>query len=119
MSKFRRSGHFRASSRHPIRIACQAVREKPFQLVADRITDLSLSGMLVVPTRPVLTGERILLSFRLPWSTLWIDSEATVTRVVHGRRAGELGCALGLEIEELYGIPRLLLEKVLRLLPAN
>src|SRR5438445_56001 len=77
----------RRALRHAVQISCQVVRERDFRLVGDRIVDLSTSGMLVTPADPVLTGERIIASFRLPNSTYWIDVDATVARVVHGRRA--------------------------------
>ena len=60
-----------------------------FRLVADRIVNLSQSGMVVTPANPVLTGERLIASFKLPRSGAWIDVEATVTRVAHGRRSGD------------------------------
>src|SRR5882724_9562408 len=83
----------RQSSRHTVKIECQVVRERDFSLIADRVVDLSASGALVGPADPALTGERILVSFRIPRSTLWVDAEATVSRVVHGRRPGEFPLA--------------------------
>jgi hypothetical protein len=37
----------------------------------------------------------LIVSFRLPETRMWIDAEATVARVVHGRRLGDPGRALG------------------------
>ena len=79
----------RRPSRRTLRAPCQVVRERDFRLVADRIENLSPSGMLVGPADPVLTGERLIVSFCLPGYGVWIDTEATVSRVVHGRRKGE------------------------------
>src|SRR5688572_31070776 len=87
------------SPRRAARLACQLVRERDFRLIADRIIDLSPRGLLVGPADPVLTGEQLLLSFCLPGSTYWIDGEAVVTRVVHGRRPGEYSRGLGLALE--------------------
>jgi hypothetical protein len=87
--------------RHTLNIACQVVRERDFRLVADRVVDLSLNGMLVAPADPVLTGEKLIVSFASPFSGRWIDAQATVTRVLHGRRPGEFRRALGLEFEVL------------------
>ena len=42
--------------RHLARLSCQVVRERDFQLIADRIVDLSSSGLRVAPADPVLTG---------------------------------------------------------------
>lgn len=107
----------RRSSRHTVKIACQVVRERDFSLLADRVVDLSASGALVGPADPALTGERILVSFRIPRSTVWIDAEATVTRVVHGRRPGEHTRALALEFDDLDALPRFMLEEALRAVP--
>ncbi|MBN1607018.1 MAG: PilZ domain-containing protein [Polyangiaceae bacterium] len=89
------------TSRRTLRARCQVVRERDFRLVADRVKNLSASGMLVAPADPVLTGERLIVSFRLPQSDFWIDAEAVVSRVVHGRRAGENTRALGVQFDNL------------------
>jgi hypothetical protein len=61
------------------------------------VLDLSKEGMLVLSDRPVLTGEQVLLTLKVPGtSSVWLDAEATVTRVVHNRRPGDVGRALGL-----------------------
>jgi hypothetical protein len=111
----------RTHHRHTRRLArlpCQVVRERDFRLVADTIANLSPTGLLVTPADPVLTGERLLVSFQVPGSSLWIDTEATVTRVVHGRRPGEYSRALGLEFDPLPIAAKLALEHSLgRLMP--
>ena len=86
-------------------------------LIADRVVDLSATGALVGPADPALTGERILVSFRIPRSTVWIDAEATVTRVVHGRRPGEFSRALAIEFDQLEALPRFMLQEALRIVP--
>ena len=100
----------RRRSRRMLRLDCQVVRERDFRLVADRIQNLSSNGLLAGPADPVLTGERLIVSFRLPGHG-WIDSEATVSRVVHGRRAGETSRALGIEFEGLDGPSRRALKR--------
>lgn len=90
----------RRPTRSAARVTCQVVRERDFRLVADRILDLSATGALVFPADPVLTGERVMLSFQGA-AGRWIDAEATVARVVHGRRRGEHARALGLCFEVL------------------
>ena len=109
----------RRSSRHSVQIACQVVRERDFRLVADRIVDLSDSGLRVMPADPVLTGERLLVSFKLPRSRVWVDVEATVTRVVHGRRPGEHTRGLGLEFDQLEMFPRFMLKQLLKKAPLS
>ena len=58
----------RRPSRHTVCIDCQVVRERDFRLVADRVENLSATGLLAGPADPVLTGERLIVSFRLPRS---------------------------------------------------
>jgi hypothetical protein len=108
----------RRSSRPSVRLNCQVVRERDFQLVADRIVNLSASGLMVMPADPVLTGERLLVSFQLPRSGTWIDAEATVARVVHGRRPGEYTRGLALELEGAAGIAQLLSDDLAQSPPA-
>jgi hypothetical protein len=103
--------------RHILRTQCQLVREHDFRLVADRVIDLSVSGMLVAPADPVLTGERLLLSFELPHSHYWIDAEAIVTRVIHGRRPGEHTRALALTFDGISGLSRYMIRHSLDYLP--
>lgn len=87
--------------RHLLRLPCQVVRERDFRLIADRVENLSLTGLSVSPAEPVLTGERLIVSFRLPHEGIWVDAEARVTRVIHGRRPGEDQRALGLAFEDV------------------
>jgi PilZ domain len=107
----------RQSSRHTVKIDCQVVRERDFSLIADRVLDLSTSGAMVGPADPALTGERIIVSFRIPRSTVWVDAEATVSRVVHGRRPGEFSRSLAIEFDQLEALPRFMLEEALRVVP--
>jgi hypothetical protein len=97
-------------SRHSLRLDCQVVRERDFQLVADRIENLSTWGALVGPADAVLTGETVFVSFRLP-DGAWIDACGVVTRVLHGRRPGEVTRRLGLEFKGLTEYDRFLLRR--------
>lgn len=103
--------------RHMLFAPCQVVREDDFRLVADSILDLSVSGVLVAPADPVLTGQRLILSFQLPHSLYWVDTEAIVTRVVHGRRPGEHTRALALTFDRIPGISRYMIRHALDYLP--
>ncbi len=109
----------RRPTRHLTRIPCEVVRERDFRLVADRIENLSATGFLVGPADPVLTGERLLFAFRVPLSRRFIDGEATVTRVVHGRRPGEYSRSLGLHFDHVDGWARSWLESNLPFLPIS
>lgn len=94
----------RSTARRPARrtakLSCQVVRERDFSLVADRVVNLSPWGALVGPADPVLTGEPVIVSFAAPGGK-WIDAEATVARVSHGRRRNEDVRRLGLRFEKL------------------
>jgi hypothetical protein len=107
----------RRATRHAVRLNCQVVRERDFSLVADRIVNLSETGLMVSPADPALTGERLIVSFQIPHSGHWVDAEATVARVVHGRRPGEHTRGLALELENVEEIPQMLLGRVLRRFP--
>jgi hypothetical protein len=113
----RSSKAHRRSSRHSVRLNCQVIRERDFQLVADRIVNLSSTGLLVSPADPALTGERLIVSFQIPHSGYWVDAEATVARVVHGRRPGECTRSLALELENVEDIPQMILGRALRRCP--
>jgi hypothetical protein len=114
-----RSKAQRRPQRHSIRLACQVVRERDFRLIADRLTNLSVSGALVTPADPVVTGEALIVSFQLPGSSAFIDVDARVSRVLHGRRPGEYTRALGIVFSTLSEEQRLLLEAELLLRPAT
>ena len=103
----------RRSSRHSVKLNCQVVRERDFQLIADRIVNLSSSGLVVSPADPALTGERLIVSFQIPHSGQWVDAEAVVARVVHGRRPGEYTRGLALELENVEDIPQMILRRAL------
>jgi c-di-GMP-binding flagellar brake protein YcgR len=107
----------RRAFRHDVRIACQVVRARDFRLVADTTLDVSTRGMRVVTHGRVLTGEELIVSFRLPRSSRWIDTDATVVRVVHGRRPGERGRALGLQFHGVDEGMRRVLFDALRFAP--
>ncbi len=83
----------RIATRREVLVPCQAVRERDFKLIADRTLDVSVDGVLLPVDEPILTGETLILSFPIPG--MWIDAEATVTRVVHNRRPGDDGLAIG------------------------
>jgi hypothetical protein len=107
----------RRALRRAVPVECQVVRERDFRMIATRGVDLSPDGMLVVAQAPVLTGEPVIVSFRLPRSGgwgWWFDAEATIARVVHGRRPGDRGRRLGLAFDGLDEGVRMFMENALR-----
>jgi hypothetical protein len=101
-------------SRRSVRAPCQVVRERDFRLVGRHIVDLSTDGMLVLTDTPVLTGTSVICTLKMPFgSTKWLDAEAVVARVVHNRRPGDPGRAIGLAFTWVEPASRDLLEKQL------
>jgi hypothetical protein len=107
----------RREGRRAVLVQCQVVREKGFQLLGEAAIDLSVDGMLLPCAVPVLTGEEVFVSLRVPGTDAWIDAVATVARTVHGRRAGDRGRALGLRFESIDSASRRLLRWALRSIP--
>ena len=91
----------RRDVRRAVRVECQVVREKDFRLLATRTENLSSGGMLVRAGERALTGEPVIVSFRVPRSRRWVDARATIARVLHGRRPGDRGLRYGVEFEAL------------------
>jgi hypothetical protein len=94
----------RSASRREVVLPCQAVRERDFVLIADRTLDISVDGLLLPLRRRVLTGESLIVSFTIPG--MWIDAEATVARVIHGRRPGDGGLAVGVVFDHIAASAR-------------
>jgi hypothetical protein len=107
----------RRVTRRAIRVECQVVRERDFRLIASHGVELSPTGMLVATVEIVLTGEPLLITFRLPRTERWFDSEGTIARVVHGRRPGDRGRCLGVEFDNLDSEAKWLLARALRDVP--
>ena len=78
----------REAFRRAVRWPCQVVRERDFKMVGGLALDLSPEGMLAVSCERVLTGEPVIVSFLAPRLGMRFDAEATISRVVHGRRDG-------------------------------
>jgi hypothetical protein len=100
-----------------VRVDCQVVRERDFRMVGSRGVDLSPDGMLVMLQEPVLTGEPLVVAFRLPRSDFWFDATAHVARVLHGRRPGDKGRCFGVEFEPLEPDVAVFLRRALRGVP--
>lgn len=94
--------HERRALRRAVRFECQVVRALDFRLIGRRGIDLSPMGMLVVGDVPALTGEPVIVAFRLPRIRIWFDAQGAVARVVHGRRPRDRAAlCFGLEFDRL------------------
>jgi hypothetical protein len=107
----------RSAIRRAVPVECQVVRERDFKLVGRWGIDISCDGMLVVSDARVLTGEDVLVSFRVPRTHHWVDCEATVARVVHGRRPTDRARGLGLSFHSLDTEMRWRIRSSLRTIP--
>jgi len=107
----------RGAARRSVRVECQVVHERDFKLLGTTAVDLSTDGMLVLSQARVLTGDEVLVSLRVPGTDVWIDTGAEVARVVHGRRHGDPGRALGLRFHRLDLENHLRLRWALRRIP--
>jgi hypothetical protein len=95
------------------------VRQRDFKLVSDEIMELSEAGLLVRPRLRILTGEELLLSFMAPYSRTFVDAEGAVARILHGRRLGDAGPAIGIAFTDIDEASRALLRRQLDELPTR
>ena len=108
----------RQEMRRALDFACHVVRERDFKMIGGKALDVSPDGMLVSVTRPVPIGESVIVSFRATDLGLWFDTDATVTRILRGRRPGDpRGLALGISFGSLETVSRLILRGYLKRFP--
>jgi len=107
----------RREVRRAMGITCQVVRERDFRLVAERAIDVSPDGMLVQTESELEMGESLIVSFKATQLGLWFDTEASVARIVKGRRDGDRGAGIGLSFSTLDRVKRLILRGHLRRVP--
>jgi hypothetical protein len=108
----------RQAVRRAVRVDCQVVRERDFKLLGDWALDVSPQGMLIVSNADVLTGEDLIVSFKVPKLRAYVDTQATVARVVHGRRPSDRHRrALGITFDDLDQDAARLLRTALRGFP--
>ncbi|HEY8429422.1 MAG TPA: PilZ domain-containing protein [Sandaracinaceae bacterium] len=85
----------RRSQRVAVDLECQCV-DAECVLIGDRIVNMSADGLLVRTAGTAKVGDHVIVSFRPPGSSVWIDAEARVTRLVTGTSPGAPGIALEL-----------------------
>ena len=104
----------RASQRKTVRRAaqtvCQAVVAEGFSLVSERAIDLSIDGMLLASDHEPEVGTEVIVSFRAPGTGIWLDAEATVARIVRGRRRSDPARGIGLRFRGLDSVSRAILD---------
>jgi hypothetical protein len=90
----------RARVRRAVPTACEVVRARDYSAVGTRVVDVSPRGMLLETDANVMTGEELLVLFRVPTGH-WFDLDATVARVLHGRRRRDERRAIGIAFDPL------------------
>jgi hypothetical protein len=94
------------------------VRARDYSLVGTRVVDLSTKGLLLESDATVLTGEELLVLFKTPAGD-WYDCDATVARVLHGRRRWDEMRGIGIAFEPLDPWREILLCESLRSAPVG
>lgn len=101
-------GDRRRAARVPVEVDCQCVTDSDFFMLGERIVDISPDGLLLSANgTPAEVGETVIVSFKPPRSTVWIDAEARVVRLVTGSRPGAPG--IGLRLDDLSAFDSALL----------
>lgn len=116
MSLFIRKNE-RREIRRALSMTCQVVRERDFKLVSEQAIDVSPDGMQVLTDAELRPGENLIVSFRATETGIWFDTEAEVARVIHGRRPGDRGKAIGVRFSTLSRVQRFILRNHLRRTP--
>lgn len=98
-------------------IGCQVVRERDFRLVGKQTFDLSPDGMLVPMEDELVVGENLIVTFQTTQLGIWFDTEAVVTRMLHGRRDYDERPCFSLGFSTLDRVKRFVLRGHLRRVP--
>lgn len=108
----------RRHARRQVSFRCEIVTaDDDFQLVARSGLDLSEGGMLATTVCPVSVGRSLVVAFRIPGACSWVDAEATVTRLVRGRRMSDNGSCVGIRFDRMDNVDTALLSAKLRYYP--
>jgi hypothetical protein len=110
----------RRAIRHAVDLSCSVVREKDSTLTSIHATDLSSDGVRVeLCGLDVEIGDRFFVSFRSTPFGIWFYTDATATRIVHGRRSKDHGRGLGLRFGSLSPLSRLIIHGALHGVPPH
>ena len=91
----------RRGVRRHLRAQCRAMCWERFEVIGERLLDLSPHGALLECDAELRIGDQVLLTFRMPWGGPQVLVNAEVSRVVAGRRAGDRGRGAGLRFLDL------------------
>lgn len=86
----------RRTIRHAAQLDCHVVAERGFRRLGSKTLDVSPEGIRIESSAPVVLGESVVLSVRLPHGRSWVDAHGRVVRIEHGTRDGDTGRAIGI-----------------------
>jgi hypothetical protein len=108
----------RAHRRHVLRAPCIVRSKSDGRLVGDFTEDVSYSGVRIrTTTEAVRLGERVDVALQIPGSSLWLHGAGKVERAIPGRRAGETGPSIGVRLDRMDGLTRVLLTSIASQMP--
>ncbi len=102
-----------------MRTNCVAVSRSDGRLVGDRLSDVSWDGAFLEGDGEAKLGDTLQLRVQLPGSRVWMDAEATVTRVSRGRRGPHDRPGVGVSLSRMDGMSRIMLATVAKSFPVN
>lgn len=91
----------RNGARRRVSLPCRAVHWGRFEVVGERLLDLSPRGALLACDAEVRAGDEVLLAFRMPWLGPYVLVVAEVARVLEGWREGDPGYCAGVRFLDL------------------
>jgi len=107
----------RSVIRRGLELDCQVVREWDFRPVGRRAVDLSTDGMQILSEADVSLGDDLIVAFRATTFGIYFETEATIARIIAGRRDGDAGRSLGLKFRAFDPVARHILRGALRKVP--
>lgn len=107
----------RRGVRRPFVAYCDAVSLDGGRPLGNRLVDLSPRGALIAMNEQVAVGDRLLVSFQMPWLGPVVHVKAVVERVIEGWRRGDPGYCAGVRFVGLKARDRLELSRRLKPLP--
>lgn len=92
----------RAASRRTVRLGCEVVRTRDYQLIGKKMLDFSTDGLQIQAEDEALLHEDVEVFFRVPYSGVHLLAEGHVARVIRGKRAGDEGPSYGIALGGLH-----------------
>ena len=107
----------RQHPRYEVQTGCLVFTEDGERLLGERSLDLSYNGARVKACEPAKLGEKVRVRIQVPRSDIWIDAKGYVARVLPARRSGDGAPSIGVELNRMDGMMRILLQRSVRRSP--